>query len=533
MGIFKKLFNKLKSFFTSRIDTDDREKIRERTQRQNKPYQLHLPDPDDENCFSFVALGDSGYGGSRRDPDWSKLKKDEMKKSKELKKALKSDSKFLVADEMKVEEDSKDVDFIFHLGDIVYMSGAAEGYKDRFIGPYHHWLASGADSDYENMVFKKPFLPIYGNHDYYDIDDAVPIIGDVIGELRDSIGQGSSNGKVFEDAFVETGAGAAPNGQLLYFRDKRTRIPNRYYWFVHGNCAFFALDSNTLEGTPELGREERRVIKARRKIAKKQVKKLKKEVKKLQKRLENQSENQQEKEALELEISDLYEDLVEAMKTARDLEKFKDAEKADYDSEQVKWLKKVLDKDEVKEKWKIVCMHHSLFTSDRSHTDDAELSGLRPNLYKIFEEKKVDLVLSGHSHCFEWTERLTDGGHSPCYVVSGGGGKDLRPSVFAVPMPGSGQHETAKKQVKFLQVAESKAYAQTHHFLRIDVMEETIRIHPIGIQMGQRDKSFKVHTYKRLSPSDYKEAPPEDLDCIIVYRDGRHQREPELIRGNP
>ena len=545
MGFLKKLLKlvkKLKPLYKSLIDTDDREKIRNRTQTRNEPYQLLLLDPADGNSFSFLALGDSGDGGSRISPNWSELRKEELTKEeeKELKKAIKSDSKFLIADEMKVEEGTKAIDFIFHLGDVVYSSGAAEGYKHRFIGPYHHWLASGTNHDHKNMVFKKPFLPIYGNHDYYDIDDAVPLIGDLIGELKDSIGQGSGNGSVFEQAFVETEAHAVQNGQLEYFRDDRTRIPNRYYWFIHGNCAFFALDSNTLEGTPELSKEHRRAIKVRRKKAEKQAKKLKKEVKGLRKELENLGEDQLEREALESEISDRYDDLVEALKTARNLEKFKDAEKEDHDSDQIEWLKEVLDKEEVAGKWKIVCMHHSLFTSDESHTDDAELSGLRPNLRKIFEEKKVDLVLSGHSHCFEWTEELKEE-HSPCYVVSGGGGKDLRPSMFAAPMPRDGNPEAAEKQVGFLQVAESKAYAETHHFLRIDVTDQTIRIYPVGIRKGQRLQSFRVNTYERLPSSDYEQVEVKEevlyrrfrsnespLDCIVVHRDGRHLHEPNV-----
>ncbi len=543
MGFLNKLFKKLKRLVEKRIDTDDREKISERTQTGNAPYQLLLPSRDDGNSFSFLALGDSGYGGSRTSPDWSKFRKEKLTKSEqdELKKAKKSDSKFLIADEMQVEQSTRAIDFIFHLGDVIYMSGGANGYKDRFIGPYQHWLKDGTNHDYNNMVFATPFLPIYGNHDYYDFDDALPLLGEVVGELLDSIGQGSNNGRVFEQAFVETKAGAVENGQLEYGRGGRTRIPNRYYWFVNKNCAFFALDSNTLEGTPELSANKRRAIRARRKEAEAQARKLKREVKRLQRRLESTSENQQESEVLQSELSDRYDDLVEAMKTARNLEKVEDAEKEDLDDEQIEWLLQVLDKDEVKGKWKIVCMHHSLFTSDKSHTDDAELSGLRQNLLKIFEEKKVDLVLSGHSHCFEWTERRTPAGaHSPCYFVSGGGGKALRPSVFAVSMPRLGMPEAAEKQRKFLQVAESKAYAETHHFLRIDVTDETIRIHPVGSQKGQRVVPFKVSTYERLSPSDYQ--PDEDnkelfhrfksceqtLDCIVVHRDGRHLLEPNV-----
>jgi acid phosphatase type 7 len=69
-------------------------------------------------------------------------------------------------------------------------------------------------------------------------------------------------------------------------------------------------------------------------------------------------------------------------------------------SQQYKWLKADLEAN--KQAWTVVYYHHPVYTK-RSHNSDADalLRSLRATLVPLFDEHKVDLVLSGHSHIYE------------------------------------------------------------------------------------------------------------------------------------
>lgn len=69
-------------------------------------------------------------------------------------------------------------------------------------------------------------------------------------------------------------------------------------------------------------------------------------------------------------------------------------------SPQYQWLKQDLAVN--KSMWTIVMFHHPPYTK-RSHDSDAEpeLQYIRENLVPLFDQYKVDLVLTGHSHIYE------------------------------------------------------------------------------------------------------------------------------------
>ncbi|WP_324277679.1 metallophosphoesterase family protein [Blastococcus brunescens] len=85
----------------------------------------------------------------------------------------------------------------------------------------------------------------------------------------------------------------------------------------------------------------------------------------------------------------------------------------DDSSEQLEWLDDALASST--NQWKVVCMHHPVYSSG-SH---GSTPGADEVLEPLLARRKVDLVLSGHDHHYERT-RPQDG---VTYVVSGGGWK--------------------------------------------------------------------------------------------------------------
>ena len=84
--------------------------------------------------------------------------------------------------------------------------------------------------------------------------------------------------------------------------------------------------------------------------------------------------------------------------------------------EQRRWLKSVL--ESTKQKWIIVIMHHSLYSTTRGH----DYFYLRTLFKPLFDKYKVDLILSGHDHVYGRASHIPNkaekGKQGPVYVVS-------------------------------------------------------------------------------------------------------------------
>jgi len=92
--------------------------------------------------------------------------------------------------------------------------------------------------------------------------------------------------------------------------------------------------------------------------------------------------------------------------------------------EQLLWLDQELAQSQAR--WKIVFFHHSPH-SDATHGDNWIARAL---LVPIFEEHGVDLVITGHDHCYERFPHLVGGWPDPSgprYLVAGTGGAGIYP----------------------------------------------------------------------------------------------------------
>ena len=163
---------------------------------------------------------------------------------------------------------------VLHTGDINYLTGEERLYDINFIDPYRAFQTP--QSHFHNLVFRVPFLPVPGNHDYYDLHGWVSkilTIGSWVGlskvlthffyRMNLSVPLGGSNtGAAYMEAFVDSSPDIAQ--PLPYRPGERTKLPNRYYQVRRGNVHCFAVDSNTLDapppGTPDVWKENAAAI---------------------------------------------------------------------------------------------------------------------------------------------------------------------------------------------------------------------------------------------------------------------------------
>ena len=155
---------------------------------------------------------------------------------------------------------------IIHTGDINYLTGEQRLYDINFIDPYRAFLTP--ESHFASLVFRVPFLPVPGNHDYYDLHGWLSKVlaasswvglSKVLTHFFYRLGLsvplgGSDTGAAYMAAFVDSEKNSPQ--PLPYQPGVRTKLPNRYYQFRQGNVHFFALDSNTLD-TPAPGAEDK------------------------------------------------------------------------------------------------------------------------------------------------------------------------------------------------------------------------------------------------------------------------------------
>lgn len=209
---------------------------------EERLHSLELPQSD-ARSFTFLALGDTGdseASGPRRSPQ------DAVGAEMALDAGLAGES-----------HASARASFVLHTGDVIYMTGERRLYERNFRRPYAPFLTPGSTVD--NLTFRLPFLPVPGNHDYYDLGGwakwlaRIPLLGTGMRAILQELFAfslpegGSAMGGAYMQAFVDAHADTH-SAPLPYCPGTKTRIPNRYYQFRYGNVDFFALDSNTLDG---------------------------------------------------------------------------------------------------------------------------------------------------------------------------------------------------------------------------------------------------------------------------------------------
>ncbi|MFK8184191.1 MAG: metallophosphoesterase [Phormidesmis sp.] len=428
--------------------------------------------PDASTPFSFLVIGDTDAGIVKGNSSG----KFSFDFAKEL---LKSDS---LAENKNIGINQEGHSLILHTGDITYPIGSYQSYLNGFLRPYRFLLSQMPKSDLytsENVVFNQPFFPVPGNHDYgkhhhhkiwrtllYKVCNGFRKLGLDFGHY------GGEGGEAYDKTFLDNlsklsasqlrqhlinhySASAKENTAdkdvsqycLNYCPNKFTRLPNRYYQYRYRGVDFFALDSNTWN-------------------------------------------------------------------MASDAKGF--------DQEQLDWLEKSLiqswqadldgDNEVPKTIARIVYLHHSPYTTEESRWQQPETLWVRRHLRAVLDRVDlslkqtsqlylalkqpplIDLVLSGHAHCFEHV-KTGDTGHADSHtdwIVCGGSGVDIRRQrqAGADILERISEGERSRTRV----VATSRLYAgvhgrgqkkqKFHSFIKVQIdpqNERRITIHPFLI----------------------------------------------------
>ena len=406
--------------------------------------QLVIDDQQpDSQTFSFLVLGDSGTGYHRGHNPQRKI-----------------------AQQMLAHQDS--CRFTLHTGDVIYLVGSSEYYPRNFIEPYQEWLVGGDQPDqilYDQMLFKTAFLPVPGNHDYYDLPKFYGLLAQATLPLRYllrhqldlNVGwHGSYQGQAYAKAFMDclnrfTTQEALSHHLQQHYTAKTqhglclryqpgcfTRVPNHYYTFRVGGIDFFALDSNTWNAPIPLSQDQsgnasRVKLKQQRAAIAQEHRNLLTQVMLLN--LEQTEDPDQ--------LDDVQAKLEQLAEMMRDIDKQLAANESTMtDMEQLEWLQQRLIEswqcDEVR--GRVLYFHHPPYVTEATKWKQAQTLAVRDRLRQVLNavaekigplaENRpiVDLVINGHAHCFEHLQ-TTHTGHADSHtnwIVCGGSGFSLR-----------------------------------------------------------------------------------------------------------
>lgn len=471
-----------------------------------------LPDNPE---FSFLVAGDSGTGNHRGHNPQRQVAELMLKERQNCR-------------------------FLLHTGDVVYLVGSSEYYLQNFIRPYREFLVGGEHPSriaYDRMVFNFPFLPVPGNHDYYDLPLFYGILSATALPLRRLLGSkldldvgwhGSDRGNTYAKAFLDyLQAHKLPSelsrhleahytaktstGRCLRYQPGRfTRLPNRYYSFRSGGIDFFALDSNTFNEPLPLPKTEEGDIR-RRDLEQKRQKLEQEKVEMLEASAILSPEIPSQAEQLD----DLRAKLEQVDEMLMDIDKQLSPDKtATIDFEQLEWLKQSLIASwaDSQVRGRVIYLHHPPYVTEATKWNQAQTLAVRSRLREVFDAAApsigdglrgraiVDLVLTGHAHCLEYL-RTGDTGHADSHInwiICGGSGHSLRRQRLEGPVLVEGLEELDRSQVYQLarangrssgsqtgsrQVAESLLYVgrsgegshkrRPYSCLRIDVLDGT------------------------------------------------------------
>ena len=474
----------------------------------------------EHSAFHFLVLGDSGTGRHRRHSPPRHI-----------------------AERLLPHKDK--AAFLLHTGDVVYLVGAAAQYRNNFIRPYREWLTGGESWESiqpQNLVFNQPFLPVLGNHDYYDLAPIISAMAGLTLPLRrhlqwfhdvDTGWRGSDQGGCFAHAFMDVLSDVSSSrlddyldrhytaewdGQrcLQYQPGHHTRLPNRYYRFRHAGVDVFALDSNTLIA-PLSGRDDRASLRQ-------QLKSLDDEQTRCLKALSLKARDEQQRDGLMDDLETLQEERLDLQRRLH--------HHAAEDGEQLTWLRDglIASHRDPHVRGRILTLHHPPYVTERTKWAQADTLGIRQRLRTVLDDvnrvlgrqsrsqRTVDLVLSGHAHCLEIL-RTDDTGHGDSFTnwaVCGGSGYSLRDQRGQGPHLSESQSNGEQRRVATSDLYVGRSWAdcdggKAYSALRVDISEGS----PLRIRLTPLISHREENGWNEVTMNPIELPQPDQLKTMI------------------
>lgn len=174
------------------------------------------------------------------------------------------------------------------------------------------------------------------------------------------------------------------------------------------------------------------------------------------------------------------------------------------EGEQSKWLKEQLSRPPAR--WRIAYMHHPVFSAGPEHSP---FMSQIPHWFTLFKEREVRLVLAGHEHNFQLSERSAATGNIQ-FVVSGAGGKLREADVLG---------SMARERIA--------AWSPRRHFLVIKLDNDKATITPVGItpvipkDPAGKDVKLPIEVPREalaqaLAPAASEVTPPRSRDAASI-----------------
>lgn len=434
-------------------------------------------DPGTPEAFSFLVLGDSGTGLHRRDTPQRR-----------------------VAEQLLAH--GADARFLLHTGDVVYPVGSSEQYPDNFIRPYREWIVGGDDwrrLRYDRLVFRVPFLPVLGNHDYYDLPLPLGLLAGLTAPARrllrswvqlDVGWHGSFVGQAWARAFLD-GLDSVPETELeehlartrtatldgarclLYRPGAFTRLPHRHYTFRWAGMEVFALDSNTLNQPLPAGADDGELRRRRQRLD-------------AERSLlllspgplgdaDARDDRAAKAEQLDEQIRDIDKQLAGGppVVDGAQLDWFADALIASWRNPDVRG--------------RLLVLHHPPYVTEASKWDQGQTLAVRARLRSALDRVAaalgplpagrplLDLAFSGHAHCLELLH-TADTGHGDAripWAICGGSGYSLRRQRPEGPEllegPAGSERVVARSRLFLGRSGRGSSLRRSYSALRVDV----------------------------------------------------------------
>ncbi|MBW4529689.1 MAG: metallophosphoesterase [Aphanothece saxicola GSE-SYN-MK-01-06B] len=446
-------------------------------------------DPQRPEAFSFLVLGDSGTGLHRRHSPQRR-----------------------VAEQLLAH--GTDARFLLHTGDVVYQVGSSEQYPDNFIRPYREWIVGGEDwrrLRYDQLVFRVPFLPVAGNHDYYDLPLPLGLLAGLTGPPRrllrawldlDVGWHGSFVGQAWARAFLDvlSAVSEADLGEhlgctrsatvdgascLLYRPGRFTRLPHRYYTFRWAGVDVFALDSNTFNHPLPAGADDGELQRRRGQLDAERS-----ELLRSLGPLTNDEDARADRATLAEQIDEQIRDIDKQLASSASA---RAGRTTPVDEGQLDWLSEALIASwrNPDVRGRMLVLHHPPYVTEVSKWDQGQTKAVRTQLRRVLDRVAaalgdlpagrplLDLAFSGHAHCLEVLD-TGDTGHGDAHIpwaICGGSGYSLRrqrpegPELLEGP-PGA-QRVVARSRLFLGRSGRGSSLRRAYSALRVEVAAGT------------------------------------------------------------